>query len=881
MQKHLGRTLLIIALIVVAAVNLFPTIGWYRLDEAEQKSRIERWRTEDIELRREGAGPFERAAHGFKKWSQFNRDMVINLGLDLQGGVLMVIGFDFTEEMKARGLLETDVQQLVLQRVTNRISEFEATEPLIQTLGTNQVQIQLPGEKDTQRARDLITRTAHLGFHLVSGPDETREVIKAVDAFSKNGFVPFLDAPSAQSGSIVEVEEANYELVKKVVDDARAANVIPANLDIAFGPSPKAWEKTTRREVYVLNRVEEMSGEGIKSASPQTDTRSPGNWLIAFQFDGEAANQFAKLTEENIKRQMAIVLDGNVVSAPTINQRIYGSGVIEGTFSADESKDLAISLNSGSLPVKVKEEYTAIVGASIGQEAVSKGVYASVIGLTLVVISVIAWYRFAGVIAVLSLAFNGLLILAAFAYFDITLTLPGIAGLVLTIGMAVDSNVLIYERVREEQLLGKSFANCIQSGFQNAASAILDSNVTTLIAAGVLLQFGTGAIQGFAIALAVGVVSTLIAALVFTRALMEFVSERQIINKFKFTELIPLEPRLDFMGKRRIAVTASIIATIISIAIFAFRGDDNFGVDFRTGTNARVEISAPDGKEIVDGEVRDRIVAAGFAEPIVQRYTEGGQGNANTFIIRVGQAESLGEGDSENTSVAVHLQQALLPLSANPSSPKLDDEVKLLSVESVGPAVGKQLRLDAVNTMLYALLFIILYLWFRFEWKFALGAVVAMAHDVLIVIGLMSALGQQVTIPVIAALLTIIGYSLNDTIVVFDRVREDMALNKSRGMSFLEGLNISINRTLSRTLLTSTTTMFVLIVLFFFGGDELKPFSLAMIIGIVVGTYSSIYIASPVVLAWQNFIDKRRGARIEAGKAPRRRKAARATETAS
>jgi SecD/SecF fusion protein len=867
MRKHLGRTLLIAAAILIAAVNLYPTLGWYRLDEAEQQRRIEQWRSEDIDLRREGAGIFARTSHSIKKWSQFNRDMVINLGLDLQGGVLMVLGFDFTEEMKARGMVEADVQRMVLNTVTNRIGEFEATEPLIQTLGTNQVQIQLPGQKDIQRARDLMTRTAKLGFHLVSGPDESLDIIRKVDAFSNNGFVPFLESPSQNAGSIVEVETANYDIVKKVVDDAVAAGVVPENLTIAFSPAPKDWQNSTRREVYVMDREEKMSGKGIKSASPQTDTRSPGNWMIAFEFTGDASDEFARLTEENIGRQMAIVVDDNVVSAPNIKSRIFGSGVIEGQFSADESKDLAIALNSGSLPVPVKEEYAAIVGASIGQEAVQKGVYASVIGLTLVVISVLAWYRFAGLIAVMSLAFNGLLVLSAFAYFDITLTLPGIAGLVLTIGMAVDSNVLIYERIREEQLLGKSLANCIQAGFQNAASAILDSNVTTLIAAGVLLQFGTGAIQGFAIALAIGVVSTLISALVFTRALVEFVSDRQIVSRFKMTELIPLEPRIDFMGKRRICVIGSLVATAIGIGIFAMRGDDNFGVDFRTGTNARIAINAE--SPISDGEVRDRIVAAGFTEPIVQHYVASGEEAANTFIIRVGQTESL---EGAEGAVSTRLQQALLPLSGNPSSPNLDEQIELLAVESVGPAVGAQLRLDAVNTMLYALLFIILYLWFRFEWKFALGAVVAMAHDVLIVVSVMSALGQQITIPVIAALLTIIGYSLNDTIVVFDRVREDVALNKSRGLSFLTGLNISINRTLSRTLLTSTTTMMVLIVLFFFGGDELKPFSLAMIIGIVVGTYSSIYIASPVVLAWQNFIDKRHARRLEADKAPRRRK---------
>jgi len=864
MKKHTGRTLLIFATLIAAVFTLYPTLGWYRLDDAEQQRRIDSWRQKELDLRREGAGVFPRAAHALTKWAQCDRDMVINLGLDLQGGVLMVLGFDVTEEMKARGLVEKDVQSVILQNITNRVEDFEAKEPVIQALGSNQIQIQLPGQKDIQRAKDLITQTAHLGFHIVSASDETTQVFRKVDAEFKNGFVPFLEAPK-ERGAPFEVEEANYLLVKELVEQALAKpGLIPADKMIAFGAQPKAWEGTSRL-VYLMDKDERLSGEGLTEASPATDPSQPGNWEILFSFGGEAAAKFADLTESNIGRQMAIVVDGNVVSAPTIQNRIMGSGSIIGSFTADEAKDLSIALNSGSLPVPVREEYAAIVGASIGQEAVQKGVFASVLGLTLVIISVIAWYRFAGLIAVLSLAFNGLFVLAAFAYFDVTLTLPGIAGLVLTIGMAVDSNVLIYERIREEQLQGKSFANCIQAGFQNAASAILDSNVTTLIAAAVLLQFGTGAIKGFAIALAIGVVSTLFAALVVSRALIEFVGDRKLISRFKFTELIPLAPNIDFMGRRRMWMAISGAAILAGAAVFAVRGDDNFGVDFRTGTNARVLINA--SGEISDGAVRDKLVAAGFVEPIVQRYVQDSGSAANTFVIRIGQAESL---DVADGGVSTQLQQALLPLSDDPSSAELDKQVELLAVQSVGPSVGAQLRLDAVNTVLFALLFIIIYLWFRFEWKYALGAVVAMAHDVLIVIGVMSALGQQITIPVIAALLTIIGYSLNDTIVVFDRVREDLVINRSRGLSFLEGLNISINRTLSRTLLTSTTTMFVVIVLYFFGGDELQPFSLAMIIGIIVGTYSSIYIAAPIVLLWQGWRDKRIAGRGEIVKPTRK-----------
>ncbi len=865
MPKHLGRSLLILAAVVLSLINVYPTIGWYGLSEQEQQARLDKWRDEEIKLRREGAGMFDKAAYSVRKWSEFNRDMVINLGLDLQGGVLMVLGFEMTEEMKAppRNLTEEQVQDIVLLNVTNRITEFEAKEPIIQTLGTNQIQIQLPGQKDIQRAKDVITQTAHLGFHMVAGPDETVRVFRAIDARFSNGFVPFLERPKTP-GEPFGVARENIELVRGVVNDAmNTPGLIPDNLTLAFSPAPKPWDED-RFEIYLMDRTEGMSGEGLTAAYARPDDQRPGYWMVIFEFSGEASTQFAELTEQNIGREMGIVVDGNVMSAPTIRSRIPGTGNITGNFTPEEAQDLAIVLNSGSLPVPVREEYAAIVGASIGQEAVNKGVYASVIGLILVVITVIAWYRLAGVVAVLSLGFNALTILAAFAYFDITLTLPGIAGLVLTIGMAVDSNVLIYERIREEQRLGKSIANCVQGGFENAASAILDSNITTLIAAGVLLQFGTGAIQGFAIALAIGVVSTVFAALIFSRAVMEFIAERQLVSGFSMTELIPLEPSVAFMSKRRIALTFSVVITIAGIAVFVGRGNDNFGVDFRTGTNARVRIEATDA--ITDGTVRETLISAGFAAPTVQHFEMSEGGAPNSFLIRVGESEQL-EGDP----VSTRLQRALVPLSSNPSSVELDQQVELLSVETVGPAVGAQLRGDAINAILYALLFIIAYLAFRFEWKYALAAVVATGHDLLVVIGIMSALGQQITIPVIAALLTIIGYSLNDTIVVFDRVREDLAHQRGRTLSFIESLNLSINRTLSRTLLTSVTTMIVIIVMYFFGGDELKPFSLALILGIIVGTYSSIYVASPVVAAWQGWRDRVRGDRDDSDKGTKRK----------
>ncbi len=869
MRKHLGRTLLIAATLVISAITLYPTLGWYQLDEAEQNARIDRWRTEEMDQRRDGAGVFQKAAYSVKKWSQFNRDMVINLGLDLQGGVLMVLGFDMTDEIKAR-MDEKAVQSMILANITNRIEDFEAKEPVIQTLGSNQIQIQLPGQKDIQRAKDLITRTAHLGFHLVSGPDETIQLFRKVDQHLKNGFVPFLEAPN-RPGDPFQVEEANYPLLRKAVEDSLAVpDLIPADKTIAFGPAPKVWEGT-RRTVYVMDRVERMSGEFLSSASPATDPSSPGNWMILFEFTGQGSTDFAELTGKNVNSQMAIVVDGNVMSAPTIQQQISGSGNITGSFTDVEAKDLAIALNSGSLPVTVKEEYAAIVGASIGADAVRAGVLSSIASLIIVAVFMILWYRLAGVVAVVSLTINAILILACFAYFDITLTLPGIAGMVLTIGMAVDSNVLIYERIREELSHGKSLSNAIQAGFEHAASAILDSNITTIIAALVLLQFGTGAIQGFAVALSIGVISTLFGALIVSRAIMEFIDENKLASKLSMANVISLQPSIDFMGKRQIAVVFSVLLIGAGAVTFAMRGNGNFGVDFSEGTNAQLQIVSE--SSVSDADVRAKLVGAGFTEPIVQRFQEAGSAAANSFLIRVGEAEQIG-----SESVSLRMQTALAPLSSGAAGTDVAEQVKIERLETVGPAVGAQLRFDALGAVFLSLLLIIVYLWFRFEWRFALGAVVATFHDVLVVVGLFAMLGQQISIPVIAALLTIIGYSLNDTIVVFDRVREDMVVNKSKGLSFLQGLNISLNRTLSRTLLTSLLTLFVVIVLYFAGGPSLQPFSLAMIFGILTGTYSTIYIASPVVLYWEQWREKVSARRDTSGRSSKKRKSAPATD---
>jgi SecD/SecF fusion protein len=512
------------------------------------------------------------------------------------------------------------------------------------------------------------------------------------------------------------------------------------------------------------------------------------------------------------------------------------------------------------LPVEIREDATNIVGPILGQDSIDKGVMSSLVGLGIVMVFMIVYYRIGGILANISLAVNAIILLGAFAYFNVTLTLPGIAGLILTIGMAVDANVLIFERMREEARQGKSLGVAIENGYALASSAILDANVTTLIAAVVLTQFGTGPVQGFALALSIGVCSSVFAALIVTRALLEFISERKMVANIAMMSLLKGESKLAFMSQRKVAAMVSVAAIVVGIGVFASRGSDMLGVDFISGSNIFVALDKD--REIGEEEIRDTMSDAGF-EASVQRSEEVGGGNKNQFMIRIPLVDdaaltATSEEASDGETPADDTEGAVVSTVSSEVTAALQSvftTVDILKVDTIGPAVGAQLQRDAVNAIVFALLFIILYLWFRFEWKFAVGAVVALVHDVLIVLGILALFQRQLSIPVIAALLTIIGYSLNDTIVVFDRVREDLALNKKRGLNFLETLNASINRTLSRTLLTSLTTLFVVVVLYFFGGSAINDFALALIAGVLVGTYSSIFVATPSLYVLQRWAE--------------------------
>ncbi len=860
MKKHTIRTIVIWASIVLSLLAIYPTVGWMLMSPETREARLAQWKQEDDARAIEKHSYFANVGFKVKRWAECDRNRVINLGLDLQGGIQMVLSFDYKElsEEKLAALradlgtssddeIETMAQEVVYQQLVNRIEKFEAKEPIIQKMGTNQIQVQLPGEKDTDRAIKLMTQAAVLNFHIVAGQDESVQAFTKIKQQFPDEFASFFQRPAP--GEPIWVKPENLESVKVWVEKLNAnAAVIPEDKMLAFGRTPKIGDPQ-RVDLYLLDKKPIATGDGLKSATSMPDPQNPSQWAISFSFDNAGAAIFGKATEENIGRPMAIVLDDLVVSAPTINGRIDFSGQITGRFDADEARDLAIALNSGSMVVKVRVDSTDVVTASLGSDSVKMGVTSALWGLLMTAVAVVAYYLFPGVIALVALILNGLFILAAMAYFGMTLTLPGIAGLILSIGMAVDSNVLVFERIREELRLGHSVLSAIDTGFKKAAVAILDSNLTTFIAAIVLFQFGTGPIEGFAITLSVGVIGTLLTGLIVGRALFDFFYERRIVTSARMLNAIPPDTRIPFMKFRNACVIVSALLVATSLGLFGLKLNQGtmLGVDFMQGTNLRVNMH--EGTAVDVAKVREALGAGGFNGPNVQQIMEDGQ-LVNKFQIRVGNIDpkDIPEG---TLTVAQQLRTALDPLVGGD-----DSKIEFESVKTVGPAVGAQLRSDAVWAIIWSLVFISIYIGYRFQLKYAMGAFVALVHDVAITLGLFALLDFQISLAVVAAILTVIGYSLNDTIVVFDRIREDVDKYKGRGMKLPDIIDLAINVTLSRTLLTSVTTLFVVIMLFVFGGDDIKDFALAMLIGIVVGTYSSIFIASPVVIYWEQIFGR-------------------------
>ena len=750
----------------------------------------------------------------------------INLGLDLKGGMHLVLKVDTSKIARED---REDISRRALEIIRNRVDQFGVAEPSIQLQGSDRIIVELPGIKERERAVDLVGRTALLEFKLVALSEETEKVLRRIDKK-----YPLLDKINIQEGITEEgipfkffTFNAEYkDEIEDVLSKDEIGGFIPKGYEFLISRVFEK-EKDKIRQLYLLKKEAEITGASLTDAYWTNDPIR--GYIIALKFDYKGRHKLKKITYEAAQKydekgqvsRLAIVLDDVVYSAPLMKVAIDRNPIIEGNFSKEEAADLALVLRAGALPAPISIEEERSIGPTLGQDSIKSGIIAAIMGGILVLLFMGIYYLFAGLLANFALCLNIIIILGALSYFNATLTLPGIAGIILTIGMAVDANVLIFERIREELKQGKNIRFAIEGGYHKAFSTILDANLTTLITAFILYKIGTGPVRGFAVTLSIGIIASMFTALVVTRLIFDYLTVKfRILKRLPMLQILRKE-NFDFISKRRIAYLLSFIVIVAGIINFGLRGEANFGVDFTGGLLQQVHFKeAPD----ID-KVRAALSAIGLKKATIQKF-----GNEKDILIRTDK------GNSEE------IEKTLVKAFKN-------NKVKTLRVEKVGPTVGKELRFKALWAILLAMIAICIYITVRFEFKFAICALIALFHDVLVTLGIYSIAQRELSLPIIAAILTIIGYSLNDTIVVFDRIREDLGLMTNK--NFKDIVNTSINQTLSRTLITSFTTLIVVLSLYFLGGSVINDFALVLLIGIIVGTYSSIFVAAPILVEWR------------------------------
>ncbi|TIL35443.1 protein translocase subunit SecDF [Mesorhizobium sp.] len=662
-----------------------------------------------------------------------------------------------------------------IEVVSRRVNELGTTEPIIQRQGSDRIMVQVPGLQDPQRLKDILGQTAKLTFQMV---DQSIPVEEAISGRSPAG-----------------------STVMYSTEEPRVPHLIE-------------------------NRII-VSGENLVDAQATFDQRT-NEPVVSFRFDSRGATRFGQATQANVGRLFAIILDNEVISAPQIREPILGgTGQISGSFTVESANDLAVLLRAGALPADLTIVEERTVGPSLGSDSIEAGQFAAIIAGVLVVGFMLFAYGRLGLIANIALLANVALIIAVLSVLGATLTLPGIAGIVLTMGMAVDSNVIIFERVREENRQGRSIVQSMDSGFKQALATVVDANVTTLIAAVILFFLGSGPIKGFAVTLAIGIVTTVFTAFTLTRWLVAFWLRRQRPKTMPagVMRLVPDDTRVPFMAFRKYAFTLSVLLSIASAVLF-FTVGMNYGIDFRGGSSIEVQAK---GQQADIGDIRERLTGLELGEVQVQEF-----GSARDVLIRIG---TQGGGDVAEQSAVEKVRSAL------------ETDYEFRRIEVVGPTVSSELAFNGTMGVLASLLAMLVYIWIRFEWQFGLGAIISTFHDVILMVGFYVVAGIEFNLTSIAAILTIVGYSINDTVVVYDRVREN--LRRYKRMPIAELLDLSMNQTLARTVLTGVTTLFALAALSIWGGEVIQSFTIAMIFGILAGTYSSIFVAGPLLILFK------------------------------
>ncbi len=944
------KAILIAAGLLFCLYYVFPTLRWGTYDNETRNQLVGNpaaqsidekrgsWKAEEDLIDKDSA--LERLKFSLKKWWQGDRDRVLNLGLDLQGGLYVVLEVQLDDAVKVQNQnLRERIKDILIDRkipyislrvpeqqptvidlvftnqtiaatawtalendqdfvnvinfreepkgpafsvnllpayqaktkvraleqarrvVENRINELGLTEPIIQVQKPDRIIVQLPGEKDPDRVRNLLKKTAKLRFYLNARDSLTERTINAINSVRK-----IKDKLRVENGATKEgiqytsyyIDNADEEYFRLLLEDPEVKKRIPQNYIIHIGRAilnPNLGIKY--REFALLERDAAIDGLSLKDAKVNVG-RTATDRRIDLKLDGTGMGRLKSVSRKAERRytneqdvpRLSIVLDDVIYSSPLLTEFIDAQPVITGSFSDQEAADLALVLRSGALPAKMDIIQDNTVGATLGSDSIRRGVTSAIIGVISVLVFMAVYYLLAGLIADFALMLNLVILISVLAFFRATLTLPGIAGIILTIGMADDANVLIYERIREELSIGKDLKRAIKDGFGRAYITIVDSNVTTILTAMILYIWGTGPIRGFALTLMIGIGASMITALFVCRYILELIASYTSLKTLPMFQLFK-HPNINFISLRKYAFALSLVVIIGGMSLFAIRAANQtkalannqteeatslltkpiYGIDLTGGDMLWLEFS----NKVSVAQIRAALTTENISESSIQEIQGQDSGESCQVLIR------SPFNSSTNAVIALAKQ-----FPAN--------QPVVLEVNRIGPSIGTELKGKALGWILLALVVIVLYIWWRFEFRFGIAAIIALAHDVLVTLAVFAVTDFQINLGVIAALLTIIGYSLNDTIVVFDRIREDMRLVKDA--SFSEIINMSINQTLSRTTLTSLTTLFVVLCLFLFGGAVIKDFAFALMVGIITGTYSSIFVASPLLLLWHKWTRK-------------------------
>ena len=885
-KKKFGmRELIILLVIVLSAYTVWPSIQVHTKKGEEKQTFLK-----------------ENPKVGAKS---------INFGLDLAGGTAITLEID---KSNVKGDDIKDIQEQSLEIIRNRVDQYGLSEPQISPSGDDRIVVELAGVDDST-AKALVGSTAKLEFKILAEAEKFTQVVGLIDQYltrqttdivadsaatdstaapAKDSTVAKADsakdtlpkeatktlsddellgkapaaevaatdsakdsaAVKAQPASEVGVAlsayylsfgnggfiaEENVEKVKKLLATDGVQKLIPRDVAFAFGSGLEPVQRDSKikaKRLYLLKRRAEMAGDDVVDARPYrvSDGVSAGEVAVSLKFGGIGPKKFSAVTAANIGKQMAIVLDNQVISAPVIRDRIpNGEAQITGLDDMAEANRLSVVLRAGALKAPMKIIESRSVGATLGEENIVQGFGSGAIGLILCLVFMVAYYRLGGLIASFGMVINTLVTAAVMSVFNATLTLPGIAGFILVVGMSLDANVIIYERIREELKNGLTARAAVAKGYERAFGAILDSNLTTVLTGLILYKIGTGSVKGFGLTLTIGILTSLFCAITVTRSILDWrlaKADRTTLSIGSGFKAIN-EANLQIIPNRRRFGLVSMILIVASIAFIAVKGFD-FSIDFTGGQVYTVQYQDSDKHE---KDLSKALSAAGISGTKVR--TLGGT-SANSYQISMRA--------SDDAQFELKMAQAF---------EKVGQKCEIVAKDNVGPTIGKELRFNAILSVILAWLGILIYVWFRFG-KFGLGfgvaAVLGLVHDTVITLGFISAFGLSFDGALIASLLTMIGYSVNDTIVNFDRIRENTAVYGSS--NFAETINKSMNQCFSRTMVTSLTTLFVCVILAVMGGSSIRDFGLVQCFGILIGTYSSVCICSPVVLWWSKRFKK-------------------------